>query len=78
MTLSSLHFLSSPILIPLNLEAGSARSGCRKPRGSTALPPQPRDVIVISYSELEPGRAAEEVAALCLLPCLVGSDSSRG
>lgn len=50
----------------LNLEAGSERLGCRKPRGSTALPPGPRDVIVISYSETEPRRAAEEVAALFL------------
>lgn len=63
---------------PLNLEAGSERLGCRKPRGSTALPPGPRDVIGISYSETEPRRAAEEVAALFLLPCFVGSNSSRG
>lgn len=78
MTLSSLHFLSSPIRMPPSLEAGSARSSCRKPGGSSALPPRPRDVIVISYSEPEPRRAAREVAARCLLPCLVGSDSSRG
>lgn len=38
---------------PPKLEAGSARLGCRKHRGSTALPPGPRDVIVISYSETE-------------------------
>ena len=57
MTLSSLHFLSSPIRIPPNLEAGSGRSGCRKPGGSPGLPPWPRDVIVISYSEPEPAES---------------------
>lgn len=72
--------LSSPIHIPPppNLEAGSARLGWRKPRVSTELPPWPRDVIVISYSETELRRAAEEVAAPFLSPRLVGSDSSRG
>lgn len=43
---------------------------------SAASPP--RDVIVISYLDTEPRRAAEEVAALFLSPCLVGSNSSQG
>ncbi|XP_043748589.1 translation initiation factor IF-2-like [Cervus elaphus] len=33
------------------------RSGCRKPGGSPGLPPRPRDVIVISYSEPEPAES---------------------
>lgn len=62
----------------LDFEAGSERLGCRKPRGSAALPPGPRDVIVIPSSEPEPRRAAKEVAARLLLPAFAGSGSSRG
>lgn len=74
---SSLHQSISPHP-RANLEAGSSRLGCGEPRGSTALPPWLRDVIVISHLETEAGRNAEEVAALFLLPRVVGSNSSQG